>query len=267
MSRAERDGLGAPGTLLQSVQRATALLRVVAREARPMTARELSKELGTNRSTCYHLVNTLSYEGFLDRDGDGRVRLGSAVSELYEAFAGQRAPDPRLLDRLEELNVRTRETSYVGVWEGNDVVSAAAREGLGGVRVRAITPGNREHAYARALGRALLAFRDDEFIASYLAHTPLEALTPNTELDAGRLREILVDVRERGFAVEAEEFTIGVCCVAAPVFDDAGAAIAALGVSVPTARFEQESEILVETVQDVAASATVDLATKARPGR
>ena len=255
----ERGRVAAPATLLQSVQRATALLRILAREGRPMATRELSKELGTNRSTCYHLVNTLTHEGFLARDEDGRVRLGAAVGELYAAFAGQYAPDPRLLESLEELNVRTRETSYVGMWEGNDVVSAAVREGLEGVRVRAVTPGYREHAYARALGRALLAFRDDEFISNYLAHTTLERLTPGTTVDADRLHKILLEVRKLGHAIEREEFTIGVCCVAVPVFDKAGSAVAALGVSVPKARFEHEAEFMIETVRDAAAGATIRL--------
>lgn len=254
-----REGPAAPATLLQSVQRAMALLRVLAREGRPMTARELSRELGTNRSTCYHLVNTLTYERLLARDAQGRVRLGPAVGELYAAFADQHAPDARLLESLDELNVRTRETSYVGTWEGNDVVSAAVREGLEGVRVRAVTPGYREHAYARALGRALLAFRDDEFIASYLAHTTLEKLTPSTIVDPDSLRKILLEVRKLGHVVEREQFTIGVCCVAAPVFDAERVAVAALGVSVPKARFEHEAPFMIEAVRDAAAGATARL--------
>ena len=245
------------GTLLQSVQRAAQLLRLVARERRPLPIRELSELLETNRSTTYHVVNTLVHEGLLRRDADGRVLLGSAIADFYHALAATVAPDERLLQALEEIGERTGETSYVGVWEGSDVVSVAAREGIGGVRVRAIALGYRQHSYARALGRALLAFRDDAFVEEYLARTPLEALTPQTVTDPALLKDLLVQARRLGVAIEREEFMPGVCCVGAPVFQGVGGdAIAALSVSVPKARFELDEQSIVDVVRDVALRAT-----------
>jgi DNA-binding IclR family transcriptional regulator len=248
------------GDLLQSVQRACSVLHLLAAERRPLNAREISAGLRLNLTTCYHLLNTLDHEGFLQRDGNRRFRLGHRIGELHDAFEAMLAPDDRLLRSLAELNQRTGETSYLGTWDGDDVVSVAVREGRGGVRVRGLYLGYRDHAYARAVGRALLAYREDGFIDAYLARTQLEPLTEKTRTDPESLRRCLAKVRAEGYAVDLEEFTRGVCCAAAPIFDANGFPVAAFSVSVPKARFDSEQEAIVRLVKEVAKAATAELA-------
>lgn len=218
-----------------------------------MTTLELSQRLAIKRATCYHLVNTLEHEGLLRRDGDRRVVLGARIAELYDAFAAMLTPDPRLLALLDDLARRTGETTYLGLWEGDDVVTVAVREGNGGVRVRGPYLGYRDHAYARAAGRALLAFRDDAFIDSYLAREKIVPLTQRTTTDPQRLRTLLEGVRANGYAIDIEEFMIGVCCVAAPLLGADGRPLAALSVSMPKARFEVDGQAILRTLRDVAA--------------
>jgi DNA-binding IclR family transcriptional regulator len=166
------------------------------------------------------------------------------------------APDHELAELLGELNRITGETSYLGTWDDDDVVSVAVREGRGGVRVPGLYLGYRRHVYARALGRALLAYRDEEFISAYLKQTPFEPLTEHTTTDPKLLNYRLADVRELGYAVECEEFTPGVCCAAAPIFNPAGRAVAAFSVSVPKARFDTEAPAIIRAVTETAATAT-----------
>jgi IclR family transcriptional regulator, acetate operon repressor len=219
-----------------------------------MTPKAIAEAIGVNVTTCYHLINTLEHEGLLQRDGV--CRLGPRIGELHDAFEAMLAPDVRLIDLLDDLNRRLGETCYLGRWEGDDVVSVAVREGAGGVRVRGVHLGYRSHTYARALGRALLAFRGPEFIGRYLEETELVALTPRTVTSEARLRGLLAEVRRSGVAIEREELTEGVCCVGAPVFDHTGAAVAGLSVSVPAARFVNDEAAIVDTLREVASTAT-----------
>jgi IclR family acetate operon transcriptional repressor len=242
--------------LVQSVRRACAILLALADERRALTPREVSEKLRLNLATCYHLLNTLEHEGFVQRDGSRRLRLGHRIGKLHDAFEASLKPDARLLDLLDLLSARTGETSYLGTWDGDHVVSVAVREGRGGVRVRDLYLGYRQHEYARALGRALLAHRDAEFIAGYVASTPLDPLTPHTTIDVDELLRCFAGVRELGYAVEEQEFTLGVCCAAAPIFGSDGRAVAAFSVSVPKARFDVDRENIVETVMEVAHAAT-----------
>jgi DNA-binding IclR family transcriptional regulator len=237
--------------LLQSVQRACRLLTLIALERRAMTPREISSALGLNLSTTYHLLNTLESEELLHRDPGGSWRLGHRVSDLSDAFRAMLRPAEWMIELVDELNRRTGETSYLGIWQGDEVVSVVVREGRGGVQVRGVHLGYSKHAYARALGRALLAFCDDDFIEGYLATVDFEPLTHFTATDPRVLHERLAETRRRGYAMECEEFTLGACCVGAPVISG-DRAVAAVSVSVPKARFDVESAMLIDTVLDVA---------------
>lgn len=225
-----------------------------------MTAREISDALELNLATCYHLLNTLEHEELLQRDGDRRMRLGHRVGELHDALEGMLKPDALFLDELDEINRRTGETSYLGMWDGDDVVSVAVREGRGGVSVRGLHLGYRRHGYARALGRVLLAYQEGSRVDAYLERTPLESLTPHTTVDPNALREVFVQTRSRGYAIEYEEFTLGVCCVGVPILDGDGNAIAAMSVSIPRARFDEQGEQIVRMIVEQGNDASVRFA-------
>ena len=252
-----------PGDLLQSVQRACRLLALLGTVRRPMAPKELAERIGVNLSTTYHLINTLEHEGFLAWEHDRTVRLGHRIGTLHDGLLEMLSPQPRLLEFLDTLNQRTGETAYLGVWNGDDVVSAAVREGHGGVHVRGLYLGYQQHTYARALGRALLAYRDPEFVDAYLAGATLVALTERTTTSPKALRRRLDEVRRTGVAIEREEFTAGVCCAGAPVLDEDGEAVAALSVSVPKARFDVDQDEITRIVREVAEAATAALV---RPG-
>jgi IclR family transcriptional regulator, acetate operon repressor len=254
------------GQLLQGVQRACRILQLLAQVRQPLSPVDISRALGINLATCYHLLNTLQHEGFLRRDSARRLFLGERIGQLHDALQAMLGPDEELVEILEELNRKTGETSYLGTWDGDEVVSVAVREGRRGVQVRPVHLGYRRHAYARALGRALLAYRDDEFIASFLELTDLEPLTERTTTDPKSLRSLLAEVERTGIAVEREEFTRGVCCAAAPIFYPGGRALAAYSVSVPVARFESEGESIIVAVEEHAAKATERLAERERGG-
>ena len=252
------------GHVLQSVQRACRALILLAEAGRPMSPKDIADGLDMNVTTSYHLLNTLEGEGFIVRDADRRLRLGHRIGELATSFQDMFAPDPTMIEYLEELNSSTGETAYLGVWRDDQVVSVAVREGRGGVRVRGLYLGYSAHTYARALGRALLAYRDEEFIDDYLASTRLEALTAHTTVDRSSLKLILAEIRKTGLAVELEEFTAGVCCVAAPIFGGQGEPVGALSVSVPSSRYADEGTAIRDQVRTTAAAASGTFAARSR---
>ena len=137
----------------------------------------------------------------------------------------------------------TGETAYVSTWSHGDVSIVAVAEGTRAVRVAGVMVGLRGAAHARASGKVLLAFGPPSRVAKYL-QSPLEQLTPSTIADRDTLLSALAGVREAGYAIDMEEFTVGVCCLAVPVVED-GYTISALTVSVPVERFVDTHQELV----------------------
>jgi len=74
-----------------------------------------------------------------------------------------------------------------------------------------------------------------------VAAEPLPARTPNSIVSAQALEAELVRTRGRGYAIDNEENEAGIRCVGAPILDYTAAPIAAISISVPRERMDDES--------------------------
>jgi DNA-binding IclR family transcriptional regulator len=110
--------------------------------------------------------------------------------------------------------------------------------------------------HATAAGKVLLAFLPEAGRAKTLASDPLVAHTPHTLTDAKELEVRLQQIALNGYAIDDEESTMGVRCVAAPICDHRGRAVASLSVSGPTMRVTWES---VPALADLVKKAAADI--------
>jgi len=100
--------------------------------------------------------------------------------------------------------------------------------------------GYREPAHCTALGKVLLASLDEPELSSFFRAAELKAFTGKTLTSLELLKSELKRVRLLGFALDDEEFSLGLRCIAAPIFDESGNARAALSVAGPTSRIPDE---------------------------
>jgi hypothetical protein len=107
--------------------------------------------------------------------------------------------------------------------------------------VLASAVGRRLPAHATGVGKVLLADLDHAALERLLRNVKLERFTKNTLTDKAALYRRLQTIRDAGYGTDDEEYTIGVRCVAVPVRDQRGQVIAAMSVSVPVIRFDEES--------------------------
>jgi DNA-binding IclR family transcriptional regulator len=217
-----------------AAQHTLAVLRHLARQAGPMPAAAIARDLGLPRSTTYHLLGVLVEEGFaVHLPEERRYGLGVAAFELGSAYARQ-APMARLARPvLARLVDRSRHSAHLAVLHGRDVLYVVEERAPG--RPPLVTDvGVRLPAHLTASGRALLAG---------LPPTQLRALFPDraafvdrTGLGPGRpseLREVLRDVRRQGVAAEDGEITPGFASVAAAAYDHTGHPVAGVAVTFP----------------------------------
>ncbi len=242
-----------PGTRIRSVLRASQLLMLMAtlpESERTMT--RLAAELGTSVPTVYHLLNTLVDARLLARDERKQYVLGLSVGVLATAYAAQSVPPPELLLPLQRIIESTGETAYLSAWRHGAPVVLAQLDGTHAVQVTNLRPGYHEAAHARASGKVLLAFGDPGRQRQYLAGRSLQQLTSNTITDPDALERELELVRERGYASEVEEFSVGVACIAVPVRTN-GVLLGAYTVSAPVERYRLHRERYTECLLEAAA--------------
>jgi IclR family transcriptional regulator, acetate operon repressor len=238
------------GTRIQSVARASQILFWVASQPHGATAKEIAAAQGLALPTTYHLLNTLVDQGMLAKGLHRHYILGRGVAILAEAHLRGKAVPDTLLNALREVARRTDETAYLADWGGYDIRVLASIEGRQTVRVAEVGGGPYEHGHARANGKVLLAFAPPEVREAYLRAHPLVPVTKATISSPRAFEKELEEIRERGYAYDHNEFVDGVSCVAAPVRVN-DHVIAALGLSVPTPRFEATQPELTATLLDV----------------
>ncbi len=241
-------------TTIRSVARASRMLVLLGEQPEGRTAKHVADELGLPLPTAYHLLGTLVAEGLVAKDSTRRYRLGPALGPIADAFVRQFSPPEYLVAPLHRLAEESGETAYVGSWRHDRIVVLASVEGANAVRVSGTHLGYVESAHARASGKLLLAFATEEVRTAYLRLNPLVPVTQRTIVQPDEFELELERIRQRGYAVDEEEFREGVACLAAPVVES-GRAVAAYSVSAPAERFARRRTELTRYVLEAGRSA------------
>lgn len=217
---------------------------------------QICGELQLPKSSAHALLNTMVVHGYL-REGlrERTYRLGPALFELGSAYI---ASTNLVSDGWEIVRTTARmcnETVHLAVLDGNEVLYVAKEEGTNTIRMVSAV-GKRFPAYATGVGKVLLAnLSDAELLQRIPDDAVLPVITPNTVTNPSELRTLIATARNNGYALDYEESTPGLCCVAAPVYDAQGQIVAGMSVSVPNIRFTDERRIqLLELIRTQANS-------------
>ena len=211
------------------------ILTFLARQRGPVAAATLAAQLGIPRSSAYHLLATLEQHGFVVHlPAERRWGLGVAAFELGGGYARQE-PLARLgRPLLAELVDRAGESAHLAVMTGRDVLYIV--EERAPRRPALVTDvGVRLPAHLTASGRAMLAALPREQIrALYPDAAAFADRTGRGPVRPGELREVLREVRSRGYSLEDGEVTLGLRSVGVAVLDAVGWPIAAIAVTYPS---------------------------------
>jgi IclR family KDG regulon transcriptional repressor len=209
-----------------------------------------------HKSTLYRLLEAMRAHGLLGLDhASGRYHLGLRLFELG-TIAMRRLDLDRLGQPvLQTLAEETEESTHLCILDGSDIVAIAKVESRSALHISSAT-GYRTPAYSTAVGKAMLADLTGDELNAYITRTPLVAFTRNTITSATRLRAELEAIGAQGYSVDREEREEGVRCVAAPVRDHTGRAVAAISVLAPSIRLassKRAAEVTRATIEAAAA--------------
>lgn len=220
--------------LVGSVARALRLVGLVADAPDGMAVSEIARALGISKSTAHALARTLVAGGYLRTVEPGpRYRLGLELVRLGEASGRSIQLGSLCRPVLRELSLATGLTTRAAIADDGYPVFVERVESPGVIRFHTAL-GVRELPHSSAAGKAILADLPAAVTERVAAETSLPERTPNTICSLPALQAELERVRERGFAVDAEEDAMGVMCVAAAFHDHAGrlaGAISATGIA------------------------------------
>jgi acetyl-CoA synthetase len=242
------------GIKFKSVRRVFRIMDLVSRRGERLTAKELAREIGTNLSSCYYLLNVLVEEGYIEKiPRCGGYRVGPAVSLLKEASKSNF--DSKIEPVVEELALQAGRDAYAAVLSGGEAEVTQVKSPPQSLPV-GVVEGFHGASHALAWGKVLLAGMGSEYVEGYINNHGLEAFTPRTIVRPAQLHAHLNKVRMVGVATDFEEFAQNLCCVAAPVKGQGDMVEGAIGLSTTARRIRSEGPQLIETVQRAAGEAS-----------
>lgn len=227
---------------VRSVERALNIIEALSREEE-MGITELSRELGLNKATIYRLITTLRLHDYVEQVKEDKYKLTFKIFELGSRIVNRLGIRKTAFPYLEELAANTKETVNLAALEENNVCYLDRIESREPLRL-GMDIGSRFPAHCTALGRVLLAHLNHAELDSCLLKAEREGqiqqYTSNTLTDMGMIKKELQNIRQQGYAVESEQYLPGIRCIAAPIFNHAGKAVAAVSVAGPSVRVTDE---------------------------
>jgi len=225
-----------PTNLVQTIERASSILDILGESSQGIALRELSAKIKLPKGTTHRLLSSLSYFGFVRQDPKTRnYFLGLKLVELGQVLLNQLDLRKEAEPFLRDLAERTKETVHLVILDRNEIVyidKVEADQNQSGLRM-ASRVGLRNPAHSCAVGKVLLSYLSVEEVDRVIKEKGLAKRTENTITDPIQLMEHLKVVRAQGYAIDDEENEKGVRCVATPIFNEAGKAVAAISISTP----------------------------------
>ncbi|MFZ0543992.1 MAG: IclR family transcriptional regulator [Candidatus Promineifilaceae bacterium] len=243
--------------MIQSIQRAAAILRSFTETEPELGVIELSRRLDLHKSTVSRILTTLQAEGLVGQNPEtGKYRLGVGLISLAGVALGRlnvRAVTQPHLNGLVEVS---QETVNVAVQDGRECVNVERVASPRQIRYVGWI-GRRMPLHCTAAGKVMLTFMEPSE-REMLIGGPLTRYTEKTVTTKPQMEADLSLVCQQGYAIVHEEFEAEFSAIAAPVFNYARKVAGVVSISGPTSRvgpgqIENFIEPLMETTRKASA--------------
>lgn len=249
---------------INSILRAIEILERFDHERAEIGITEMARELHLYKSTVHRIVSTLETKNILEKNSKtGKYKLGLNLYKLGILARDENALIAVCAPRLAKLTEATGETSNLVIQDGNMIMYAAQEQSQRMVRMFAKL-GARVFPHCSAAGKVLLADMEEASRDAIIDATGLPRYTPTTVTDKAKLVEELAWVRQEGYALDREERENGVICIAAPIRNSGGETVAAVSISGPKDRLNQDVRPeMISAVKQAAREISAELGCRA----
>ena len=226
--------------IIQAVERALTILDLFDEHSTELKITEISERMNLNKSTVHSLLKTLKKSGYIDQDGEsGKYKLGMKLLERGNFVITNLDVRNIAKKYLLDLSKKTGHTLHLVILEGKEGLYIDKVEGTS-ANVLYSRIGRRVPIHTSGVGKLLVALSSQEEIDKMMDGYIFDQRTPRTITNKTDFLNELAEIKINGFAYDREENEPGICCLAFPIRNHTGNAIAAFSVSMPTPRLNDE---------------------------
>lgn len=250
--------LGVNNMSVKSAQRVLNIFEILADHPGGLSIKEISEALDIPQSSTYHLLNTLTKAGYLNRDELKKYRLGAKLIHIgtcaMESLDIYDAGVPHLRHLMQQVD----ETVFMAVLSDDELVYVAKIDSNRSIRTTA-HPGAKRPLYCTGLGKAFLTFLPEPKRKRILDRIEFKKMTHKTITDRQSLEKQLQSFKKRGYSIDDEESEEGLYCLAAPIFGRDEQVIAAISVAGPRERVYARRKDIVRDLKSTAYQISKDM--------
>ncbi|MDD3169657.1 MAG: IclR family transcriptional regulator [Eubacteriales bacterium] len=222
-----------------------------------LSIRDLSERAHMDKATVHRLINTIKDAGYVDQDPSSKKYSNS----LKLLAMGNRVVDKTGIKHIcrkyiEELAAETGETVNLGMRVGNKIFYIDKLESSSTIKVGQ-NIGTNVPCYCSGLGKVILAFTEKDETMDILDGISFNKYTNHSITDRDLLMRELKEIKQKGYAVDDEEYVIGLVCIGAPILNYHGKPVAAISISCPKYRYDENlhlplySRLVMEEAQRI----------------
>jgi DNA-binding IclR family transcriptional regulator len=224
-----------------NLERALRVFELLAENPQGLTSSDISKQLAVSRNSVFRIASTLVDHGFLTREDDRRT-FHLSLKLLSIGIKSRSAPSvvEQALPIMHQLQSKYRETIPLGVLSGEQGVVLEEVEGTHHFRY-VLDAGKLFYLHTSAPGKAMMAYLPKDEQTELVNKLEYKVFNERTIDSPKRLKAELVEVREKGYAVDRAEEIEGMHCVGAPIFNRKGRPVAAIWITGPSTRIHEKN--------------------------
>lgn len=223
---------------IPNLQNACRVLKFLADYPNGLSLKSISENLNIPRTTALRICSTLELENLLSRNSLGNYCLGSSLTPLGMRALPEEGLREMAVPILSALASTSRETTHLAMLCGKKSLLLEVCDSPLLLRV-ASRPGSLALIHCSATGKVFLAWSIYIALEKFMDGVEMERKTPGTLTSLAELEKEIQKVKKYGYAIDDEEYALGVRCLAAPVRDINNHVVAAVGITGASVRIKK----------------------------
>ena len=200
-----------------SVKKAFAILSAISSSKEGLGVSELAKGLKMAKSTVHGMTSALEELGAVMRDPrTKKYKIGFTLLEIGRSAYSQIDLKTSARPVIEELMEKTQTSVFIGILNWDHVTILDIAESRQDLKITAPV-GSTMPLFAGAVGKVFLASMEKEQAAKIVKSKGLPHFTVNSIVDPNFYFREIAQVKEKGYAIDDEEYILGVRAVASPL--------------------------------------------------
>ena len=226
--------------MVQSVDRALTIIKIVSSRKEGIGVTELANKLGLNKSSIFRLLETLAAHGFIEQNKENKkYKLGYQFLELSTKLLESIDIRQEAIPYLRQLEEISNEVIHLVIYSQKEAVYIEKLEGSETLRMHSQV-GRRAPIHCTSAGKVILAQLPVTEVKEIIQQRGLPRHTEKTLTTEKELLENLSMIRTQGYGIEREENEPGITCIAAPIFNHLGEVVGAISISGTSLRMNDE---------------------------